>query len=71
MGLNPNTMQEKEKQDSITIPKKALAGFTPVVAIVAILLSKDKVGELFLFLVGVACGIFIGYQWVKGKSKAF
>ena len=63
-------MQEKEKQDSITIPKKALAGITPVVAIVAILLSKDKVGEMFLFLVGVASGIFIGFQWAKGKSKA-
>ncbi|MBT8205821.1 MAG: hypothetical protein KJO20_10640 [Eudoraea sp.] len=63
-------MQEKEKQDSITVPKKALAGFTPVVAIVAILLSKDKVGEMFLFLLGVAAGIYIGYQWARGKSKA-
>ena len=71
--LNPNTLQEKIKQDSITIPipKKALAGITPVIAKVSILLSKDKIGEMFLFLVGVTPGIFIGFKWVKGKTNLF
>ena len=63
-------MQEKEKKDTITIPKRVIAGIAPVAAIVAILLSKDKVGEMFLFLVGVGAGIMIGVNWMKGKSKA-
>lgn len=63
-------MKDEMKQDSITIPKKVLAGIAPVAAIVAILLSKDKVGEMFLFLVGVGAGIMIGVNWMKGKSRA-
>ena len=62
-------MQENEKKDSITIPKRVIAGIAPVAAICAILLSKDKVGEMFLFLVGVGTGIMIGVSWMKGKSK--
>ena len=62
-------MKDEEKNDSITIPKRVIAGLAPVAAIVAILLSKDKVGEMFLFLVGVAAGIAIGVSWVRGKSK--
>lgn len=63
-------MKDEERKDSITIPKKVIAGIAPVAAICAILLSKDKVGEVFLFLVGVGAGIMIGISWVKGKSKA-
>ncbi len=62
-------MKEKEKKDSITIPKRVLTGIAPVAAIVAILLSKDKVGEVFLFLVGVGAGIMIGVNWMKAKYK--
>ncbi len=62
-------MKDAEKKDTITIPKKIIAGIAPVAAICAILLSKDKVGEMFLFLVGVAAGIVIGISWAKGKSK--
>ncbi len=63
-------MKDAEKKDTITIPKKIIAGIAPVAAICAILLSKDKVGEMFLFLVGVAAGIAIGISWARGKSKA-
>ncbi|MDX1314612.1 MAG: hypothetical protein R3356_03850 [Eudoraea sp.] len=63
-------MKDEEKKDSITIPKKVIAGIAPVAAIVAILLSKDKVGEMFLFLVGVGAGILIGINWARAKSKA-
>ena len=62
-------MKDEEKKDTITIPKKVIAGIAPVAAIVAILLSKDKVGEMFLFLVGVGAGIMIGISWVRGKGK--
>ncbi|MCX2718808.1 hypothetical protein [Lentiprolixibacter aurantiacus] len=62
-------MKDEEKKDSITIPKKVIAGIAPVAAIVAILLSKDKVGEMFLFLIGVGAGIMIGVSWMKGKSR--
>ena len=63
-------MTEKKKdRDSITIPKRVIAGIAPVAAICAILLSKDKVGEMFLFLVGVGAGIRIGVSWMKGKAK--
>ena len=62
-------MKEEEKKDTITIPKRVIAGIAPVAAICAILLSKDKVGEMFLFLVGVGAGIMIGVSWMKGKSK--
>ncbi len=63
-------MKDEERKDSITIPKKVIAGIAPVAAICAILLSKDKVGEVFLFLVGVGAGVMIGISWIKGKSKA-
>ena len=63
-------MKDAEKKDTITIPKKIIAGIAPGAAICAILLSKDKVGEMFLFLVGVAAGIAIGISWARGKSKA-
>ncbi len=63
-------MKDEERKDSITIPKKVIAGIAPVAAICAILLSKDKVGEVFLFLVGVGAGVMIGISWVKWKSKA-
>ena len=62
-------MQENDKKDSITIPKRVIAGLAPVAAIVAILLSKDKVGEMLLFLVGVGAGIMIGVSWMRGKTK--
>ena len=62
-------MKDEEKKDSITIPKRIIAGIAPVAAICAILLSKDKVGEMFLFLVGVGAGIMIGVSWMKGKAK--
>ena len=62
-------MQENKDKDSITIPKRVIAGIAPVAAICAILLARDKVGEMFLFLVGVGAGIMIGVSWMKGKSK--
>ena len=50
----------KKKQDSFTIPRKAMLGIAPAIAIIAILLSKDKAPEVLLFLVGIFVGILIG-----------
>ncbi len=51
---------KKPKKESIIIPKKAMLGIAPAIAIIAILLSKGEVGPMFLFLIGIMAGIFIG-----------
>ena len=52
-------MTKKETSDSVTIPKKALAGIFPAIAIIAVLLSKNKTPEVLLFVIGIVVGIFI------------
>jgi hypothetical protein len=51
---------KKKKPKNIIIPRKALAGIAPAIAIAAILISKNKPGPLILFIVGIMTGIFIG-----------
>lgn len=58
-------MKNKSNKDSVSIPKMAIAGMAPVIGIWAVLLSKDKTPEMFLFLIGVALGIFIGISLRK------
>lgn len=50
----------KKKKDLISIPKKAMLGVAPAIAIIAILLSKDKTPEVLLFFIGIFCGFLIG-----------
>ena len=50
---------KKQKKKSIIIPRKAMFGIAPAIAIIAVLLSKDKTGYMFLFLIGIVVGIFI------------
>jgi hypothetical protein len=47
------------KKDKIIIPKKAMYGIAPAIAIAAILLSKHQPGPLLLFFIGIVLGIFI------------
>ena len=61
-------MKNKSKKDSITINKKVMFGLAPVIAIIAVLLSKNKVGPMFLFLVGIAYGIYLGINFIKGQK---
>ena len=49
----------KKKQESITIPKKAMLGIAPAIAIIAVLLSKGKAPEVLLFGIGIVVGILI------------
>ena len=50
----------KKKEGGIVIPKKSMLGIAPAVAIIAVLISKENVGSLMLFIIGIAAGIFIG-----------
>jgi hypothetical protein len=50
----------KNKQENITIPKKAMFGIAGAIPIIAVLLSKNKTPEVFLLLIGIFLGIFIG-----------
>ena len=50
----------KQKGGVLTIPKKALFGIAPAVAIIGLLLSKGDIGPLILFIVGIGSGTLIG-----------
>jgi hypothetical protein len=47
------------KKDKIVIPRKAMYGIAPAIAITVLLLSKRQPGPLLLFFVGIAAGIVI------------
>ncbi|MBU1202743.1 hypothetical protein KKH39_01740 [Patescibacteria group bacterium] len=62
-------MEEKKiKQENITIPKKAMYGIAPVIAISAVLISKDQPGPLLLFFIGISAGVFIGKGFFENKK---
>ena len=52
-----------KKKDSIVIPRKALRGVAPAVAITGILVAKHQPGPLLLFFIGIFCGVLIGRGW--------
>jgi len=49
-----------KKNNNMIIPRNAMLGIAPAIAIIAVLLSKDKTPQMFLFLIGIFVGIFIG-----------
>jgi hypothetical protein len=51
---------KKKKDEFISIPRKALLGIAPAIAITAVLFSKDKAPEVLLFFIGIFCGVLIG-----------
>ncbi len=53
-------VKTKPKKEHFIIPKRAMFGIAPAIAIIAVLLSKDKVPEGLLFLIGIFCGFLIG-----------
>lgn len=61
--------KEKSKQETIVIPKKAMLGIAPAIAIAAILISKNQPGPLLLFLIGIMAGIIIGKGFFKNKNN--
>jgi len=56
---------KKRKNEVFIIPKKAMVGIAPAIAIIAVLLSKNKAPEVVLFLIGIVIGILIGMNWKK------
>ena len=59
-------MAKKKKSETVTFNKKVLAGFVCLMPLVGILISKHRVGELILLIIGVGAGIFIGMN-LKAK----
>jgi len=58
-------INKKSKQENITIPKKAMLGIAPAIAIAAILISKHQPGPLLLFFVGITIGILIAKGFIE------
>ncbi|MHC4468232.1 MAG: hypothetical protein ACYSUZ_02480 [Planctomycetota bacterium] len=63
--------EAKQKKDLI-IPRNALFGIAPAVAITApavaitaVLLSKDKPAEVLLLFIGIAIGVIITRSYLK------
>ena len=60
MDMNP-------KQRSITISKKVAIGIVPIIAIVAILISRGSTVSLILFFIGIVLGVFIVKAYLQEK----
>ena len=58
---------KKSSDDAIVIPRKALAGIAPAIAIVGVLLATGKAPEALLFLIGAFLGIIIGKGMFEKK----
>jgi len=54
----------KQKKD-LVIPRNALFGIAPAVAITAVLLAKNKPGEVLLLFIGIAAGVIIARAYLK------
>ncbi|MBU1722158.1 hypothetical protein KKG38_05230 [Patescibacteria group bacterium] len=61
-------MNNKAKNNSINIPKKAMFGIAPAIGIIAVLVARHKAPEVLLFLIGIFCGVIIGVNWIKGQK---
>ena len=58
----------EQKKEGFVIPKKALFGIAPAVAIIGLLLSKGDIGPLILFIVGIGAGVLIGKGFFEGNT---
>lgn len=58
-------MKKMKKTDNIIIPREAMKGIVPAVAIIAVLLSSNKTPEVLLFVMGIFAGILIGRGYFK------
>jgi len=58
-------MSKKKNNDTITINKKMLIGIAPLMPLIGVLLSKNRVGTLIVLIIGVSCGVLIG-RFSKG-----
>ena len=56
---------KKKKSKNVVIPKKALLGIAPAIAIIAVLLARGKAPEVLLFGIGIFVGVFIARGYFK------
>ena len=61
-------MDENSDRDFISIPKRAMLGIAPAIAIIAVLLAKGKAPEVLLFLIGISAGVVIGFNFRKEQK---
>lgn len=61
-------MTNKSDNNFIVIPKKAFLGIAPAVAIIAVLLAKDKAPQVLLFLIGISAGLVIRFNMRKEQK---
>jgi hypothetical protein len=61
-------MNGKSDKNFISIPRKALFGIAPAVAIIAVLLSNGKAPQTLLFLIGISAGVIIGMAFGKTQK---
>ena len=45
--------KKRAKKDNLVIPKKAMLGIAPAIAIIVILLARNKAPEALLFSIGI------------------
>ena len=53
----------------ITISVKTIWAIAPAMAIVGMLLAKDQVGQMVLFILGIGLGVAIGRLYTLGDKK--
>jgi hypothetical protein len=68
ISLRDMNETDKQEQKVLKIPKKALFGIAPAVAIIGMLLSKGDIGPLILFIVGIGAGVLIGKGFFEGRE---
>ena len=52
-------------KDNVVIPKKSMLGICGAIAVITVLLAKDKAPEVLLFLTGIFVGFFIAKGYCK------
>ena len=58
-------MDKEIEKKNIIIPRKALFGIAPAIAILSIILSKNRPGQALLFLIGIVLGGLIVKEFLQ------
>jgi hypothetical protein len=61
--------EKQLRQKCFCDSKESIFGIAPAVAIIAVLLAKDKAPEVLLFLLGISASLIIGMNLRKNNQK--